>query len=122
VRNARWNRSFLERIPLSSWVLGGIILGTFVTGLVIVVGAFAISSTIETWRERVPVPQLTNPALEGATAADLARAVDMLRRAEDPSALLELAKLKSARASGRLSQAERRQLVRAWQIARRSGA
>ena len=108
----------------SAWALAGVILGAFVVGFVIVVGAFTISSAVEEWRERLPVPHVPNPVLEGATG-DLARAVDLLRRADDPAharPLLETARAKIARASGRLNPSEQRQLDRAWQIVRWSGA
>lgn len=115
---------FLGSLGLSSWMLGGVLLGTFVVGFVIVGGAFALSTAIETWRERVPVPQVPNPVLEGATV-DLAKAVEVLRRSADrqrAAPLLANAEAKIARASGRLSRKEQRQLDRAWKIVRWSGA
>jgi hypothetical protein len=115
---------FLESFNVSSWVTAGIILGTFGVGFVIVVGAFALSTAIESWRQWVPVPQVANPVLEGATR-DLAQAVEVLRLDDNrtrAAALLELAKAKSVRASGRLSRHERRRLARAWRIVRWSGA
>lgn len=115
---------FLESFNVSSWVIAGVILGTFGVGFVIVVGAFALSTAIESWRQWVPVPQVANPVLEGATR-DLAQAVEVLRLDDNrtrAAPLLELAKVKIARASRRLNRHERRRLARAWQIVRWSGA
>ena len=115
---------FLESFNVSSWAIAGGILGTFGVAFVIVVGAFALSTAIESWRQWVPVPQVANPVLEGATR-DLALAVEVLRLEDNRTRavpLLDLAKMKIARASGRLSRHERRRLARAWRIVRWSGA
>lgn len=111
---------FFDGFDPSAWGWVGAILVALLLGSVLLTGLWAAMS----WRELVPVPQLANPLLEGATL-DLARAVDLLRRADDSvqaRALVLVARQKIERASRRLSHFEQRQLDRAWQIVRWSGA